>query len=336
MLRILALLILGSCSMGIVSTGGEKRYVYDVQKELNSESLRELSNQIITSSYRGPQIGKLEELFSKNQRPLKRVGIIIFESEVQPTRDGLSGRNLIYLSESGKQIMAENFLRIWEQSIKLISPGLDYVPTSQFKKAPSFDQYGMNEDDFIHSSRTSLGPDDIFYVESGKKITMKTVVNPRSLRDMSFLLIPAYELMGGPKWSEHNKQFLNDVSKDLKLDALLIVMSQVSWTAAHTDKHSGEYYPEQLQIKLKSSVLVPLHSYNERLAKIGNKATPDITLCYKSYESELKVPISISQEGQLKNFDTIEKELLTPVFKTYKDLSQMMLIRVTEDLQKTW
>jgi hypothetical protein len=50
----------------------------------------------------------------------------------------------------------------------------------------------------------------------------------------------------------------------------------------------------------------------------------------------MKIPIFISVPQEMKNFDTIEHELIGPVMKTYKDLSQMTLLRITDDLKKTW
>jgi len=39
---------------------------------------------------------------------------------------------------------------------------------------------------------------------------------------------------------------------------------------------------------------------------------------------------------KVKNFEAIEDVLLQPLFKIYKDFSQMMLMKLTEDLKKTW
>lgn len=337
MLRLIfSLLIFSSCSMGTIKKGGERSYIYNTGVIYTSDELRILSPEVITTLKRDPQVGKLKQLFSKNQKPIKRIGIIVFETRIQPTLDGLAGKNQIYMTPAGKQILTESMLRIWEQSIRIISPDLDYVPTSKITRAKSHQLYGRPEDDYVMSDRSSLAPDDIFYMENGKKTTTTTVVNPRGMRDVSFLLVPAYELMGGPKWSEHNKQFLNDVSKELKLDAAIVIMSDLSWTAAHTDKHSGEVIPEEIKVKIKSSTLVPLHQYHERLDKLNINDRPNVTLCYRSYESEIKVPALISAPLEIKNFDTIESELVAPMLKTYKDLSQMTLMRITEDLKKTW
>lgn len=322
--------------MGTVKTGGDKTYVYDLKTEYNSDDMRELAPKVVTSFHREPPVGKLTEIFGPKQAPLKKVGIIIFETHIQPTRDGLAGKNQIYLSEQGKQLLTEKLLSVWEQSIKIIEPSLNYVSTTKMRKSPAFHKYGMAVDDYVNSKRSSLAPDDIFFLESGKKTTATTILNPRGMRDMSFVLVPAYELMNGPKWSEHNKHFLNDVSKELNLDAVIIVMSELAWTAAHTDKHSGEVYPEEIKTKIKASTLIPLHRYHERLEKVKRNEKPGVTVAYRAYESELKVPVLISLPEESRNFETIEAELISPMLKTYKDLTQMTIMQITEDLKKTW
>lgn len=336
MLRLFILLLTVSCSMNVIKSGGERPYAYDAGSEYMKEDLNELSKQVVETSKRDPHIGKLDKLFSKKQPPLKSVGILVFESEIQPTRGGLAGKDLVYLSESGKQILTESFLEIWEQSLKLLGPKLDYVPVSDIKKSKSFHQYGLPEENFVKTQRSSLAPDDIFFLESGKKTPTTTVVNPRGMRDVSFLLVPAYELMGGPKWSEHNKHFVNDVVKELKLDAVIIVMSELSWTAAHTDKHSGEFIPEELNVEIKASTLVPLTRYHERLEKLHINEKPNITLAYRSYNADISIPVLLSVPEDMKTYETIEKELISPMLKTYKDLSQMMIMRILSDLKKTW
>lgn len=322
--------------MGTIQNGGEDSYFYDSRSEYTKEDLTELAPKVVTTFKRDPRVGKLDDLFGPKQAPLKRVGIVIFEANIQPTLGGLANEDKIFLSEQGKQLLAEKYLSVWEQSLPILVPGLEYVNTAKVKKAKALHQYGFQVPDYVKSRRTALAPDDIFYLEKGKKTTLATVLNPRGMRDLSFMMVPAYELMGGPKWSEHNKQFLNDLVKELKLDAAIIVMSKTSWTAAHTDKNSGAIIPEEIEVKISASTLLPLHMYNDRLEKIGNKEKADVTLCYRSYESKIKVPALLSVEPTDQNFETIEKELLAPLLKTYADLSQMTIIQVAEDLKKTW
>lgn len=337
MLRVLLpLLILTSCTLGAVKSGGEKKYTYDSTQDYSTTNLQEMSKGVIETSQKEPPFGKLDKLFGKGQAPLKRIGIIIFETRIQPTYEGLAKKNQVYMSESGKQIMTESLLRIWEQSFPILENEVEYVSTAKIKKAPSFHKYGFSEDDYVKTKRSTLQPDDIFFLESGKKTTMTSIVNPRGMRDMALALVPATDLMGGPKWSEQNKHFVNDVAKELKLDAVIIVMSDIYWTAAHTDKHSGVFIPEEITVEINASTLVPLSSYHKRLEVLKDKSLPNVTLCYKKYEAELKFPATLTVPEEDKKFETIETNILTPAMKSYKDLAFMTIMRISEDLKKTW
>ncbi len=329
------LLFLVSCASGVTTRGGKKSYVYDGEREYDSSALRDLAPKIVSSTFRDPPVGTLAELFSPPRPGIKRLGIGIFETRIQPTYEGLAGDDAVYLTPAGKQLLTENFLTIWEESLHSLAPELDLVPTESLRRFPSYGTYGMRQEDFVLTSRSVLAPDDIFFLEKGRKTTTAVTLNPRESRDLSFLLVPGYELMAGPKWSEHNKHFLNDLSKEAKLDAVIVALSDVSWTRAHTDKHSGEVYPEELKLRIRASVLVPLHAYHTRLGLVGKKETPNVTLCYRSYEAKLRLPIDLSADESQKTFQTIEDRLLRRMFKSYKDLAQLTILRIQSDLDKT-
>jgi hypothetical protein len=333
---LLLFFILQSCSFRNIRTGGHKSYSYISDHDYTFNELKDMSQDHISTLQRDPHEAPLSKLFTPGLLPIRKIGIIVFETEIQPTRGGLSGKNHIYLSNAGKQIMTENFLKIWEESFSTFSSDIKFVPTSQIKLIKPFHLYGTLEEDFIQSERTVLAPDDIFYLDSGKNVSTTSLMNPRGMRDISLILIPASELLGGPKWSEHGKHFINDVTKELNLDAVLNIVSYVSWTAAHTDKHSGQLIPEEINLELKASVLIPLSEYHRRLNQLNLREEPGVTVCYRKYESEIKIPINISSQNNVKNFDTISKELLSPLMKTYKDFSQMTMMRIKEDLNKTW
>ena len=337
MLRFLiGLLFLSSCSLGVVKSGGDRTYVYDVQSEYSVTDLQALSPEVVTTLSRDPQKGKLEDLFSKNQPPIKRVGILVFESIIQPTRGGLSNGDKIFLSEQGKQLLTEKLLTIWEQSFPILGKDIEFVKSSKIKAAKSFKADGMDVEDFIKSSRTALAPDDIFYLPSGKKTAVQTVMSPRGMRDFSLALVPASDLMSGPKFSEHAKHTLNQVAAELKLDAMFVIMSKIHWTASRVDKHSGEIIPEEVVIELEASTLISLSQYRERLSSIGIKNNvPKTTVAFRSYESKLKLPVYISVPKELETFKHIEEELLDPTLKTYNDLTQMLQMRMIEDIKTT-
>lgn len=337
MLRIfLSLALLSSCSLGTIKTGGDGVYTYNHEHDYTLSELKELAPKVIETSRREPPVGKLDDLFGMGQRPIKRFTILIFESSIQSTRGGLATEDEIFLAPSGKQILTEGLLKVWEESLSTLAEGLEYVPMSKIKKSKSYPQFGMNEDDHVKAKRTVLAPDDIFFLEKGKKSTTTTIVNPRGTRDMSLAYVPAYELMGGPKWSEQHKIFVNDVMKELKLDMVLIVYSEINWTKGRTDKHSGELISEEIKLKLKSSALTSLSEYRDRAERLGFKDVASINLCFRTYEEVVKVPVNLNFENSEKSFEVIQKIILNPALSTYKDMTIMMVDQLTQDMRKTF
>jgi hypothetical protein len=336
---ILALLFLASCASftGTKESGGEERYVYDNSIDYTSEELVQIAPGIVKTSFREPPTGKFADLFNKNQKPIKRIGIIVFETMIQPTVDGLAGMDKVYVSAAGKQLITEKFLSIWNQSFPILGQDFDYVSIPKIKKAKTLHEYGVLVKDHVNSNRSALDPDDVSYIPKGKITTSSTVLNAREMQDVSFVLVPAAELMQGPKFSEHNKHFANDLARELKLDAVIIVMSRVSWTAARMEKNTGVTVPEDLNIQIKSSTLIPIHEYYERLTKAGlNGNQANITMCFRSYEGSLNFPILLSVDPEQENFKTIETEILDPMMKAYKNLAQITIVRMLQDMRTTY
>lgn len=337
MLRLLILTyLLTGCSLGVLRSGGEKTYLYDVASQYHSEDLKALAPAVVTTLKREPPLGKLEDLFSNKQAPLKRIGFVVFETTIQPTRSGLANGDLIYMSATGKQLLTEKLLKIWEESLPILASEIDFVPTSKVKANKAFQKYGATVKDYILTRHSTLAPDDIFYLPSGKETTMVTVLNPRGMRDLSLALVPAGELMMGPKFSEHHKHAVNELAKELRLDAVVIVMSHLSWSAARVDKHSGELISEEAKLKIEASTLIPFGQYHERLTKAGNNGEyPKTTIAYRTYEAKLSIPVLISISPDDQSFESIERELLAPMMKTYNDLTQMVIGTLAQDLKET-
>lgn len=332
---LLGLLLISSCGFGVVKKGGDKAYTYNPLQTYKTEELKTLAPEVVETSTRNPQQGELKDLFSSKQPGIKRVGIMVFESSIQPTRSGLAGDDHIYLSAQGKQLLTERLLSIWEQSFNVLNPDVEYVKVSQIKKAKTFKLDGSDVTDEILGKRTALNPDDIFYLPKGKTTTSSTILNPRGMRDFSLALVPATELMSGPKFSEHAKHSVNDLARELNLDAVIIVMSDLHWTSAHTDKHSGEVFPEQAVVGIKSSILVPLSKYHERLKNLGEKRIfPSTTIAFRTYEAVVKTPVVITVPDEKKNFEYIEAELIKPMLKTYNDLAQMVELQMAQDFKE--
>jgi hypothetical protein len=335
MYRLIALILLiSACST--LEKGGQDRYIYDSDSVYTPESLKDLAPKVVATLSRDPRVGKNEKLFSKEMPDIKRVGIVVFEGMIQNKFTGLSDEDRLFLSDSGKQLMTEKLLSIWEQTLPILDPDLDYISTAKIKKTSHFTEYGSDVTDDIQTKRDALMPDDLFYLPKGKKISMSMFKNPRAMRDVSFLLVPGSELMGGPKSQEQNKHFVNDIAKELHLDAVIIVQNTLSWTAARKDKNSGDMIPEEGKIEIKASILVPMTKYHERLKATGDTTTPNITAVYRAYEGLLKFPLLVSVPITDVSFDTAMKEVITPMLKSYTDLTSMVIYQMKNDLEKTY
>jgi hypothetical protein len=323
MLRyILPFLILTSCSLNKVD-GGEKSYVYKSQ-DYDLAVLKDMAPDLIRTSRRDPPEAPLKKLFSKKMPDLNRIGIIVFESKIQETRSGLSNsEGKFFPTAAGKQILTEKFLRIWEEAFPIIDPVASYVPVKNIIAAKSYSHYGQEPDDYVKSSLDEFQIQDFPYLPKGKKTTIDTVMSPRGMRDFSLLLVPAADLMGGAKWSEHQKLMVNDVAKELGLDALLIIMSQASWTGSF------------LRTKIEGTIVIPASQYRDRLLTLKKSPVRGVTLSYRNYVGEIISPIQLQEATDEWDMDQLEQFLLTPLFRTYRDLSLMMMIQMKKDLDET-
>lgn len=336
MLRlIIALVLITSCA-GTKSSGGKHRYRYEPEFDYTVEDLKELAPAVVLMEKRDPRAGSLDKLFDPRLPDLKRIGIVVFETQIQPTRTGLSDNDLIYVSEQGKQLLTEKFLTLWEEEGALMAPDLEYVSSQTIKSSRTISKYGLEVPDYIKADRSGIENDDIQWLPAGKKTPLYTVMNPRGMRDLSFMLVPAAELMGGPKWSEQNKIFVNDICKELGLDAVVVVMSQVNWTAARKDKFTNENYPEQMNLTIKATTLVPFENYHQRLKATNVSDLPAINVAYRYHEGKISIPVRISIPESERTFAEIEGRILNPMMKTYRDLSLMVIDQIATELRKTF
>jgi hypothetical protein len=335
MLRLIVMFLLfTACGHGVISSGGRKPYLYDLNTHYQAEHLKQLAPEMVLTMRRDPPVGKLDELFMAKKGPLKKIGILVFESLVQPTRGGLTGVDQIYLTPAGKQLLTEGMLSVWEEALPLLGPELIYLPVRDLVNSASYRRYGLEGSDHVKTGRQLLGPEDIAYQERGTQATLVTLLNPRGMRDFSQLAVPAAELMMGPKFSEHQKHLVNELTQELGLDAVLVVLSEVSWTAGQLKKRTQEWTSEEIQLALNATLLVPYRDYHRRLGHGGGEP-PKVNLSFRSYQTQLRLPVNLTPPGEDKNFLTIQSHLLNPLLKGYNDLTQMMLVRIVDDLRTT-
>lgn len=331
------LLALVSCSYKVKESGGKALYAYDPLVSYSSENLARRAPDYVKTSMRDPSIGKLDELFAPGLPDIKKIGIISFEALIQPTYGGVSDQDSIYLSAAGKQLMAENLLRIWEQTLGVLGKEITYIKSKKINRSKTSPYYGLDVNDYVLVKREKIMPDDIFYLPKGKNTTYTALVNPRGGRDLSMLLVPANQIMGGPKFTETQKHYVNELCKELKLDAVLVVYSSLEWTTKGVDKTKNIDISEEMRLKLSTSLILPFSNYHKRLDLINNKdQRPQHNITYRSYDVDVRLPIKIVVPEEEKSFDTIDRNLLMPMMDVYSQLTQMIVSSLHSDVKKTF
>jgi len=336
-LNFLFLLCLVSCSYGVKEKGGDVNYSYNPNLPFSSEDLHKRAPDYVKTSQRDPYVGKNKDLFAPAMPDIKKIGIISFEALIQPTFGGTAGQNSIYMSPAGKQIMTENLLSVWEQTLGVLGKDITYVKVAKINHAKTSAKYGNDVTDHVQVKRSKLMPDDIFYVEKGKKTNYTALLNPRGMRDFSMLLVPAYQMMGGPKFSETQKHYINEVCKELGLDGVLVVYSDLDWSVRDYDKDKKADVSEELRIQISASLILPFSNYHNRLDLTGHKGIkPQHNITYRAYDTDVKVNVVITVPEEDKNFSSVEKNLLTPMMDVYTQLTQMIVLSLRDDMKKTY
>jgi predicted amino acid-binding ACT domain protein len=93
--------------------------------------------------------------------------------------------------------------------------------------------------------------------------------------------------------------------------------------------------PEEMTIQIKGTTLIPAGKYLERLTALKEREQQVINVAYRYHEGVLKLPLVISIPEEEKNFEQIQKRLLDPMFKAYRDLTLMMIDRMAGEIRKT-
>jgi hypothetical protein len=318
--------------------GGQGQFDPTLYSSLGPSEHPLYAQTIVRREERDPEGITLEELRQSPAGRIDRIGLVLFETQFQPSRTGLAVGQNVYLSPRGKQALAEEAWVFWNQTLRARSLGLgvEWWKRDDMDASAAYRGYGTEQTDFLLSRKHQLNSDDAFWKSGGQEIPMESLVLPSRQQNVSILFIPATEMMLGPKMVEHQKHWVNDICKAHNLDAVLIVSSIASWTQGSKDKRSGEVIPEEMKVEIHSSLLYPFSKYHQAaaLAK-GLDHLPKKSVPLASYSVKTAVPITLTVPEEQKNFATIERNVLLPLRSTYHALSTLMIERLIQDIHST-
>ncbi len=322
-----------SCSTYKAKVSGGKKNLENVDlTQLSLVEKNALANEVVLKSVRDPQEIKLDEILKPLNENIKRIGIAVFETEIQPTRSGLTNDRSIYLNDVSKALLTEQMFKVFQTQLKDKLINVEIVSHEEIVNTKANRLYGVEFDYPLIDEDRALGQDNLFYLPAGKKTTMRSVFIPKGFQDLSIVLVPAMELMHGPKVVEHQKHFINDLSKELNLDALLVISSKVSWTRKGIDKRTQEVIQEEIKFNQTLTMHYPFGLYEKKLISknkslINKKSIPILTLEINHTE-----PIKISVPEIEENYQTIENNFLNPFQKRYNELTELLVLKLSNDL----
>lgn len=336
MLRILFLLVLTSCTLGSSQFGGKKTYHYDSSSQYDSEELSNISRDLVSSFQRNPRQIDWARVFN-HKYPIKSVSTFTFESIIQPTRAAIAGFDKVYLSPKGKQLLTERLLRVWEEAFSTVtSSALSYVPMEKiYSDLDLHSKYGLEVKDYGAGLQEGLETDDVFFKERGKSLSSLSLFQPSFSRDLSILLVPAYQLFGGPRGNEFQKYYVAETMEMFQLDALFSVMAEIDWQASRVDKITQQSVHQKAMIKLKVTPIVSYKEFARRLEEQGVKVEANMpNLNWGAYESAIEIPVELDKISKDSSLEEIESLLLRPILKTYTDICVMMAHRIHLDFKR--
>lgn len=322
-----------SCAIHEKKFGGETKY--DPSMDY-ANKIEEFSEKIVVTTHRDNPKGSFEKIFVAPQGKLRRFTLSIFETQLQPTLDGLSAEENYYFSERGKQLWTEELYQIWQKKLAQFPEPLSYQDLSLYFNDELYKTYEVEFKDYL-LKEDQWKKGDVNYLVKGKITPMATTFMPRKFRDLSFIAAPATQLFIGSKPTDYHKYWINDLSKKFFLDGHLMVYSYIKWRKEGYDREKKEKIPEGVSLEVKATFLVPFAKY--QMLKQAAGYTEDVTplsIAYRNYEVNTFIPLSIKPAKTVEEVDSFFQESLKkPVESHYQVITDLIIQRLKQDLEKT-
>jgi hypothetical protein len=307
-----------------------------VFESLSPQDLPTYAQTVVKRETRDPEGVKLSRFRQHPAGQIRKIGLVIFETEFQPSRSGLASDRNIYLSVRGKQILTQQLWSMWDRELRRLSNGsVTWSTRDQLIGAKSFASAGSTETDYVLKDWGRLTEEDVFWKNPGQKIPTDSLVQPANYRDLGLVLVPAYEMMGGPKPSQHQHHWVNDLCKELELDAVLLVSLGAEWRRGGVDKRSKAVIPEEMKIRAQASIVYPWSRYHTIGESLGEKNLPKLNIPLASYGVQVSVPVKITLPDGQENFSAAFANIIGPMRSTSTRISSLLMERIISDLHQT-
>ncbi len=333
---LLCLWLLVSCAHKVTSDGGQATFDTAVYESLSPQDLPTYAQTVVKRETRDPEGVPLARFRQHPAGQIRKIGLVIFETELQPSRSGLASDRNVYLSVRGKQILTQQLWRIWDRELRrLSSQSVTWVTRDELIGAKSFASAGSTEPDYVLKDLSRLTEEDVFWKNPGQTIPTDSLVQPANYRDLGIVLVPAYELMGGPKPSQHQHHWVNDLCKELELDAVLLVSLGAEWRRGGVDKRTQAVIPEEMKIRSQASIVYPWSRYHTIGESLGEKKLSKLNVPLASYSVNVTVPAKITIPESEESFTTAFENVIVPMRFTARRISTLVLERIVTDIHQT-
>lgn len=327
-----------SCAHKVVQDGGQVAFDYDAFKNMAPEERLTYAQTVVRRERRNPEGVELEDLAQQPAGKIKKIAIVLFETQIKASRSGLANERNIYLSESGKQALTESFYRTFEFELKKLSlpMALEWVSKEELEGSRAFRGYGSVYRDFMLNRSKKLSDLDVFWKKGGEKIPETSLLLPANMQDISLMYVPAYELMGGAKSSEHQSHWVNDLCKELGLDAVVVASISADWSRGGVDKRTKAVVPENMIITAEATVLYPWSTHHKILEAQKKSISHKRNMALAAYSSKAEVPVTITLPPEQETFEVAMKNVIFPLTVHTESLLSLLAQRMVADIYQTY
>jgi len=331
LLNVFLLLLVFGCAHGVREEGGRVPLDWNEARALGPREIATYAQLSVKRSEKDLQEISLKDLRASPQGQLRRLAVVVFESEIQPSRSGLAAEENVYLSARAKQWLTRELYRQWLTSLSAAAPGLSWASEKELRSSRAFRSSGSVVEDLVLQKNFAFGDADVFWRQGGQRIPEETLMNPPDLQDLSLLLVPATHLMGGASPSQHQHQWVNELCRELQLDAVLVVYHGASWQRAGKDRSSGAEIPEVLRARVEATVLVPFAKWHAALEAKGKRPQQKLSAHLGFYQLEVQRPLDLA--GSPKTFAGAQDAVILPLWDSFALLGDLVRARLVSDLQ---